>query len=72
VVKIATNTALARRMPDIIDIDTGAVVAGEATIEQMGEQILSRVIQIASGTLLTHAERLGQYDFIPWTRGVSL
>lgn len=72
VVKIATNTALARRMPDIIDIDTGPVVAGEVTIEQMGEQILTRVIEIASGTVLTRAEQLGQCDFIPWKRGVSL
>lgn len=72
VVKIATNTPLAQRMSDIIDIDTGAVVAGEATIEQMGEQILSRVLDIASGTVLTRAELLGQYDFIPWKRGVSL
>lgn len=72
VVKISTNTALARRMPDIIDIDTGPVVAGEASIEQMGVQILSRVIDIASGKVLTRAEQLGQYDFIPWKRGVSL
>ncbi len=72
VVKIATNTPLAQRMPDIIDIDTGAVVAGESSIEQMGEQILSRAIDIASGTVLTRAEQLGQYDFIPWKRGVSL
>lgn len=72
VVKIATNTALARRMPDIIDIDTGAVVAGESSIEQMGEQILDRVIRIAGGTEVTRAEQLHQYDFIPWKRGVSL
>jgi altronate hydrolase len=72
VVKIATNTALACRMPDIIDIDTGPVVAGEIKIEQMGDQILTRVMEIASGTVLTRAEHLGQYDFIPWKRGVSL
>ena len=72
VVKIATNSALARRMADIIDIDTGAVVTGELTVEQMGEQILARVIEIASGTVLTRAEVLGQYDFIPWKRGISL
>ncbi len=72
VVKVATNPVLARRMPDIIDIDTGPIVAGEATIEQMGGQILSRVVEIASGTVLTCAEQLGQYDFIPWKRGVSL
>jgi altronate hydrolase len=59
-------------MPDIIDIDTGPVVTGELTIEQMGEKILDRVIQIASGEVMTKAELLGQDDFIPWKRGVSL
>jgi altronate hydrolase len=72
VVKIATNSALARRMADIIDIDTGPVVDGEVSLEQMGEQILSRAIEFASGRALTCAEQLGQYDFIPWKRGVSL
>src|ERR1700691_5046115 len=72
VVKLSTNSALARRMPDIIDIDTGPVVTGEFTIEQMGENILDRVIQIASGEEMTKAELLVQDDFIPWKRGVSL
>ena len=72
VVKLSTNSALAQRMPDIIDIDTSRVVTGESTIEQMGEEILERVIQIASGEALTKAEMLGQDDFIPWKRGVSL
>ncbi len=72
VVKLSTNSALAARMPDIIDIDTGAVVNGDKTIEQMGEEILERVIQIASGETQTKAELLGQDDFIPWKRGVSL
>src|ERR1043166_6216074 len=35
VVKLSTNSILAQRMHDIIDIDTGAVVAGEKTIQQM-------------------------------------
>jgi altronate hydrolase len=72
VVKIATNSELARRMPDIIDIDTGSVVTGEYTIEEMGEKILQQVIQIASGEVQTKAELLHQDDFIPWKRGVSL
>jgi altronate hydrolase len=72
VVKIATNTPLAQRMSDIIDIDTGPIIAGQITIEQMGEQILSKVVEVASGTVRTRAEQLGQYDFIPWKRGVSL
>ena len=59
-------------MHDIIDIDTGSIISGESTIEQMGERILERVIQVASGELRTKAEILAQNDFIPWKRGVSL
>ena len=72
VVKLSTNTVLAERMPDIIDIDTGAIISGETTITEMGERILDLVIQVASGEVRTKAERNGQEDFIPWKRGVSL
>lgn len=72
VVKISTNTQLARRMHDIIDVDTGAVIEGSSSIEQMGETILEDVIRIASGETRTKAEEKGQEDFIPWKRGVSL
>ena len=72
VVKLSTNTGLAERMADIIDIDTGSIISGESTIEQMGEVILENVIRVASGELPTKAELKGQEDFIPWKRGVSL
>ena len=72
VVKLSTNSALAQRMPDIIDINTGAIVEGESTIEKMGEEILETVIQVASGEIRTKAELNSQEDFIPWKRGVSL
>ena len=72
VVKLSTNSSLAQRMPDIIDIDTGGIISGEKTIEQMGEEVLDLVIQVASGKLHTKAESKGQEDFIPWKRGVSL
>ena len=72
VVKLSTNTKLVERMPDIIDIDTGAIIAGDATIEQMGEKVLDLVIKVASGEVRTKAEQKTQEDFIPWKRGVSL
>jgi altronate hydrolase len=71
-IKISTNTALARRMPDIIDIDTGAIIEGEKTPEEMGEEILSYCIRAASGEITPKAVLLNQDDFIPWKRGVSL
>ena len=72
VLKISTNSTLAQRMPDIIDIDAGGIISGETSIEKMGEAILQRVIQVASGEARTKAEQLAQDDFIPWKRGVSL
>jgi len=72
VVKISTNSRLAQRMPDIIDIDTGSVISGQKTVEEMGEAILELVVKIAGGEVKTKAELLGQDDFIPWKRGVSL
>jgi altronate hydrolase len=72
VLKIATNSNLAERMADIIDIDAGGVISGGITIEKMGEAILDRLIQVASGEARTKAEILAQDNFIPWKRGVSL
>ncbi|MHB8524916.1 MAG: UxaA family hydrolase [Candidatus Acidiferrales bacterium] len=72
VLKISSNSELAKRMNDIIDLDAGPIVTGETTIERMGEEILERVLQVASGESRTKAEELGQDDFIPWKRGVSL
>ncbi len=72
VVKLATNTALTQRMPDLIDFDCGGILTGAQTLEQTGEAILELVIEVASGRLLTKAQMLGQDDFIPWKQGVSL
>ncbi len=72
VIKISTNATLAARMQDIIDFDAGSVITGDITIEQAGEALLEDVVQVASGERRTKAEQLGQDDFIPWKRGVSL
>jgi altronate hydrolase len=72
VVKLSTNSSLAQRMHDIIDIDTGSIIDGQTTIQQMGETILDFVVEVASGQAHTKAELKAQEDFIPWKRGVSL
>ncbi|PRY10901.1 altronate hydrolase [Pontibacter ummariensis] len=72
VIKVSSNTKLAQRMPDIIDVDTGPVIAGEKTIEEMGAEMLDFIIEVASGNIKTKAQQLDQDDFIPWKRGISL
>jgi len=72
VIKVSSNTLLANKMEDIIDYNTGEVITGEKTIEACGEELLEMVIKAASGEYIAKADRLGQDDFIPWKRGVSL
>ncbi|MFP5040270.1 UxaA family hydrolase [Parasediminibacterium sp. JCM 36343] len=72
VIKVASNTKLATRMSDIIDINAGDIIEGKKTIEQMGEDILEYCIKAASGEIIPKAVQLNQDDFIPWKRGVSL
>ena len=72
VIKVSSNTKLAKKMPDIIDVDSGSIISGEKKIEQVGEEILDYIIEVASGRAVAKAVELTQDDFIPWKRGVSL
>ena len=72
VIKMSTNTKLFHQMNDIIDFDAGSIITGQDTPESKGKALLEYIIAVASGTKIPHAVRLGQDDFIPWKRGVSL
>ncbi len=70
VLKVSSNTTLALRMPDLIDYDAGPVIGGK-NIESAGAELLELLIATASGKACK-AELLGQNDFIPWKRDLSL
>lgn len=72
VVKVSTNTMLAQKMPDLIDFDCGPIINGEKAIEETAEALLDYCIDLASGEFKTKAQLLGQDDFMPWQRGISL
>ena len=72
VIKVASNTELSEKMSDIIDIDAGAIIKGEKTIDELASELLEIIIEVASGKIKTKAMINGQNDFIPWRRGVSL
>jgi altronate hydrolase len=72
VLKISSNTPLYEKMGDIIDIDTGDIIAGRESIMQAGERILDYVLRVASGEVRAKADVLFHDDFIPWKRGISL
>ena len=71
VIKVSSNTRLFETMVDIIDFNTGTVITGENTLREKAEELIEKIIDVASGEL-TKAMLLEQNDFIPWKRGVSL
>lgn len=72
VIKLSSNTKVFERMNGIIDINCGTIIEGKETIEEAGERILDYIIKAASGEIEPKAVKLGQDDFIPWKRGISL
>ena len=58
VVKVSSNTSLAEKWHDLIDIDAGKIATGQATIEQVGWELFRMMLDVASGRK-TWAERWG-------------
>ena len=72
VIKISSNTAVAKHLVDLIDLDAGGIIEGQCTVQQTGKAILELITEVASGRVTTKASHLRQHDFIPWKRGISL
>jgi len=71
VIKIASNTATFRRMRDNMEVNAGRIADGEASVEEIGAEILDLVLRVASGER-TNSERLGHREFVPWRIGPVL
>jgi altronate hydrolase len=72
VLKVSSNDALTARMPDIIDYNAGSIISESKSLDQASDELLDLIIATASGEYTAKADLLGQDDFIPWKRGVSL
>jgi altronate hydrolase len=71
VIKIATNSPMYRRMQDNMDVNAGRIADGEATVAEVGKEILDLILRVASGER-TASERLGHKEFVPWRIGPVL
>jgi altronate hydrolase len=71
--KLATNSALYRRMTDDMDINCGTIVDGEESIQENGKRIFELIVKTASGEK-TKSEVLGIGDdeFEPWKIGATM
>ncbi|MEM9010986.1 MAG: altronate dehydratase family protein [Pseudomonadota bacterium] len=71
--KIATNSEIYVRMPEDMDIDTGRILSGEATVEEVGREIYATLLRIASGEKTkSELQGLGDFEFVPWQIGAVM
>lgn len=72
-IKVATNEALYRSMPDDMDINAGEILSGASDQDAKGREILARVLAVASGeTTCSESLGLGDNEFVPWQVGAVL
>jgi altronate hydrolase len=72
-IKLATTTALYRRMEDDMDINCGEALDGNTTLKELGKRIFELLIRTASGRQ-TKSEQLslGDNEFVPWHIGAVM
>lgn len=71
VLKLASNTPMYQRMEGDMDINCGVIIDGEKDLDEMGQLIFERILQVASGDR-SKSELLGvgENEFVPWPIGV--
>ena len=63
VIKICANPEIYRRLAEDMDVNAGRILDGEATLDQVGEEICALVLRVAAGQA-SCSEALGHQEFI--------
>ncbi len=72
-IKLATNSAMFRRMEEDMDINCGTIPDGDESVAQCGQRILDLILATASG-VPTKSELFdfGAAEFAPWVLGATM
>ena len=65
VIKLASNTPVFERMANDLDLSAGGVIDGTETIDEVGQRVFDRVVEVASG-LQAKAEEHKHREFQFW------
>lgn len=72
-IKIATNSTMFERMADDMDINAGAMLTENVTLEEKGREIYAMLLSVASGgATKSEAQGLGDNEFVPWQIGATM
>ena len=71
--KLATNSALFRRMSMDMDFDCGGILDGEFSIAEAGRRLFALMLDTASGRRSRSEEHgMGDNEFLPWQIGAVM
>ncbi|KQV97599.1 UxaA family hydrolase [Rhizobacter sp. Root1221] len=71
--KIATNTAMYRRMRMDMDFNAGDIVDGVLSVQDAGGRLFELMLATASGaSSLSEVHGLGDNEFVPWQLGAVM
>ena len=72
-IKIATNSEMANRMAEDMDIDAGQILSEGISVEEKGREIYKMFLRVASGEVTkSEGQGLGDYEFVPWQIGAVM
>ncbi len=71
-IKISTNTSIYERKPNWIDFNAGQLLDGTKTMEELTDDLMNYIIDVASGRIKTNNEKNGYKEIAIWKEGVTL
>lgn len=70
-IKISSNSAIAKKKPHWIDFDTGGILDGTASMDQLAHDLFALILDVASGRPVDN-EKFGYREIAIWKEGVTL
>jgi altronate hydrolase len=71
-IKISSNSDIAQRKPHWIDFDAGLLLDGSRSPDELADELLQLILDVASGRKLARNEEQGYREIAIWKEGVTL
>jgi altronate hydrolase len=72
-IKVASNSFLAARMADDIDLNAGTILDGTETVDEVGRRLFAKIVSVASGEkTMSELAGMGDEEFAPWILGPTM
>ena len=62
VIKVSSNSTLGNRWNDLIDLDAGQIATGVKNIPEVGQELFTLILDVASGRKQVNSDRFGLYN----------